>query len=209
MFWCSPEQDEMVKVIYKIVDNNESHYPDTEEEDAETRLEAQHTGGDTAWSRWYRLIAVFLVMLCLLLTAIIVLWIKYPNLKESQTRWNYTNSSVYIIINEQKSWTESRKNCRETGADLVIITSREEQEFVTKLRAGGRAWIGLSNREGEWKWVDDTTLITGFWGDKEPNSAAREDRCVITRKTSDPVKNWGDVLCNKTYNWICEKKIFN
>ncbi|XP_053335461.1 CD209 antigen-like protein E [Clarias gariepinus] len=196
--------------------------------------------GDTAWSRWYRLIAVFLVMLCLLLTAVIVLWIKYPNLNESLTSnnnltiardqfqrerdqlqreraelerfsklgWNYFSSSVYIFNTGQKTWTESRENCRETGADLVIITSREEQEFVNKLRAGGQAWIGLSNRENKWKWVDDTTLITGFWEDKEPNSAAGEDRCVITGIKTDPVKNWAEYLCNKTYNWICEKKIF-
>ncbi|XP_053335459.1 C-type lectin domain family 4 member C-like [Clarias gariepinus] len=265
MFWCSHEQDEMVKVIYKIADNDESHDPDTEEEDAETRLEAQHTGGDTAWSRWYRLIAVCLVMLCLLLTAVIVLWINYHILKESQTSkcnltkerdqlqtcnnnltterdqsqtcicnltivrdqlqrkiaelqkflnlgWNYFNSSVYIVINELKTWTESRKSCTERGADLVIINSKEEQEFVTKLRgAGGQAWIGLSGsvRENKWKWVDDTTLITGFWYSEEPNSAAGEDRCVITGKTSDSVKDWGVYSCSDQYKYICEKKIFN
>ncbi|KAF5892650.1 antigen like protein, partial [Clarias magur] len=78
--------------------------------------------------------------------------------------WTYSNSSVYIIINEQKSWTESRQNCIEREADLVIINSKEEQEFVTKLRGSGkRAWIGLRgrDRENKWKWVDDTTLITG------------------------------------------------
>ncbi|XP_053335465.1 C-type lectin domain family 4 member E-like [Clarias gariepinus] len=181
-------------------------------------------------------------MLCLLLTAVIVLWIKYPNLKTgketcnnnltiardqfqrerdqlqrerdelqrfSKLGWNYFSSSVYIIITEKKSWTESRENCRGTGADLVIITSKEEQEFVNKLRGGGQAWIGLSNRENKWKWVDDTTLITGFWEDKEPNSAAGHEGCVVTGIKSDPVKNWAEYPCNKEYNWICKKKIFN
>ncbi|KAM9449868.1 uncharacterized protein Hap1MRO34_022338 [Clarias gariepinus] len=259
MFWCSPELDEMVKVIYKISDNDESHDPDTEEEDAKTRLEAQHTGGDTAWSRWYRLIAVCLVVLCLLLTAITVLWIKYHILKESltsnnnltvardqsqtcnknlitereqfqrertqlqrerdelqrfleqglSTGWNYSSSSVYIVNIEQKTWTESRESCRVRGANLVIINSTEEQEFVNKLRGGGRAWIGLSNRENKWKWVDDTTLITGFWASEGPNSAAGKDRCVLIGKTSDPVKNWGDDSCSEQFKYICEKKISN
>ncbi|KAF5892655.1 antigen like protein, partial [Clarias magur] len=77
--------------------------------------------------------------------------------------WTYSSSSVYNIINEQKIWTESRQNCSERGADLVIINSREEQEFVNTLRGTDRAWIGLRgrDRENKWKWVDDTTLITG------------------------------------------------
>ncbi|KAF5893594.1 C-type lectin domain family 4 member E-like isoform X1, partial [Clarias magur] len=72
------------------------------------------------------------------------------------------NSSLYSISNENKNWTESRQDCRSKGADLVIINSAEEQEFITKLLSR-KAWIGLNDRDrvGEWKWVDDTPLSTG------------------------------------------------
>ncbi|XP_053335818.1 asialoglycoprotein receptor 1-like [Clarias gariepinus] len=135
-------------------------------------------------------------------------WEKKEILKFSKLGWIYFSLSLYYISTERKNWTESRENCRERGADLVIINSTEEQEFINKLPNYRRAWIGLSNRENKWKWVDDTTLITGFWGQTEPNGGTHEN-CVVTGDKTDPVMNWADYPCNRQHNWICEKRIFN
>ncbi|KAF5891825.1 C-type lectin domain family 4 member E-like isoform X1, partial [Clarias magur] len=74
--------------------------------------------------------------------------------------WRFCSSSIYYISTNQKSWTESRRYCRERGADLVIINSREEQEFIIKQLDDDEAWIGLSKdvTEGKWKWLDGTEL---------------------------------------------------
>ncbi|XDV54157.1 hypothetical protein PO909_022512, partial [Leuciscus waleckii] len=83
---------------------------------------------------------------------------------------NY-KSSFYYMPNESKSWTESRRYCTERGADLIIINNREEQDFVKNITGSAIVWIGLtdSDVENTWKWVDGSTLTSGFWGSGEPN----------------------------------------
>ncbi|XP_064781984.1 CD209 antigen-like [Oncorhynchus masou masou] len=68
--------------------------------------------------------------------------------------WLKFESSCYFLSTESKTWNESRKDCLERGADLVIINSDKEQEFLFKLKK--RVWIGLTDSvsEGTWKWVD-------------------------------------------------------
>ncbi|KAF7686729.1 hypothetical protein HF521_015122 [Silurus meridionalis] len=125
--------------------------------------------------------------------------------------WTHFSTSIYYTSTGAKSWTESRQDCRERGADLVVINSKEEQEFISKLRKNRRAWIGLNDRdrEGEWKWVDDTQLTIEYWLKGEPNSNGGEEDCAVTGEGSDPVRNWADYPCNTEFIWICEKRNLN
>ncbi|XP_073686257.1 uncharacterized protein [Garra rufa] len=116
--------------------------------------------------------------------------------------WLYSSFSFYFISTLKQSWTESRRYCTERGADLIIINNKEEQEFAKKFSHGNEVWIGLtdSDVEGTWKWVDDSTLISGFWASGQPN--VHKKNCVVTYS-----KGWADKTCNKAFKWICEKSI--
>ncbi|KAM4539610.1 C-type lectin domain family 9 member A-like isoform 1-T1 [Odontesthes bonariensis] len=72
--------------------------------------------------------------------------------------WTRFGLSCYFKFTEWKTWSDSRKLCQKRGADLVIINSKEEQEFVHKLNGNGESWIGLQVSGGEWKWVDGSPL---------------------------------------------------
>ncbi|XP_024001545.2 C-type lectin domain family 4 member E-like, partial [Salvelinus sp. IW2-2015] len=90
-----------------------------------------------------------------------VLSVRLYNLKKTCPRgWQKFESSWYFLSTETKTWNESREDCLERGADLVIVTSDKEQEFLVKLKK--RFWIGLTDsvNEGTWKWVDGTSLTT-------------------------------------------------
>uniref|UniRef100_A0A3B4EPF7 C-type lectin domain-containing protein n=1 Tax=Pygocentrus nattereri TaxID=42514 RepID=A0A3B4EPF7_PYGNA len=206
--------------------------------------------------RCYRLTAVCLGLLCvLLLAAIAVLWVKftterdqlqssytnltierdqlqtsYTNLTierdqiekdrdglqkklaipEAQTikqGWRYFSSHIYYISADKKSWSESRQDCRQRGADLLIINSREEQVINTRLPDAH--W--QAPLPGIWKWVDDSALTTEFWWKGEPNNHQNND-CAITgyrSAGSGSLSTWADYSCNIAAFWICEKNLTN
>uniref|UniRef100_A0A9J8B4Z8 C-type lectin domain-containing protein n=1 Tax=Cyprinus carpio carpio TaxID=630221 RepID=A0A9J8B4Z8_CYPCA len=108
---------------------------------------------------------------------------------------------LYFFSSEMKNWTESRRYCRERGASDHHQQQRGRSEFMGLVSV----WIGLSDsdEEGRWKWVDGSTLTSGFWTSGEPNSyMGLEEDCVVASY------GWNDCPCNEAFRWICEKTIF-
>uniref|UniRef100_A0A3B4DUY3 C-type lectin domain-containing protein n=1 Tax=Pygocentrus nattereri TaxID=42514 RepID=A0A3B4DUY3_PYGNA len=96
---------------------------------------------------------------------------------QNEMGWLYFRSSLYYIALANKNWYDSRRYCRQKGADLLIINSRLEQDFLSSFlgtNEGNMFWIGLtdSDQEGSWKWVD------GSWPTM-PNTLKCSD-CVMS-----------------------------
>ncbi|XP_026103832.1 perlucin-like protein [Carassius auratus] len=173
-------------------------------EELDDNMERYQTLQNTARIRNCRGTVVGLVLLCVfLLTAVIVLCVhihtirtKYPpgfgkDQCSDNPKWITYSHSSYYISSEWKNWTDSRQDCLQRGADLVIINNREEQEFITTITSGNIVWIGLTdnNTEGVWKWVDGSTLtsrIWSFWRPNEPNSNVGDEDCAVS------LYNWAD-----------------
>ncbi|XP_019210912.1 CD209 antigen isoform X3 [Oreochromis niloticus] len=100
--------------------------------------------------------------------------------------WRRFGSSCYFKSTERKTWSESRRDCQDKGADLVMINSKEEQEFVNEF--GGFFWIGLRAKQtsggSKWEWVDGSALTQTFWAEglQYPISDHHVVYCVYDRK---------------------------
>ncbi|KAM6986178.1 C-type lectin domain family 6 member A-like [Aplochiton taeniatus] len=119
--------------------------------------------------------------------------------------WERFGCSCYYVSEERKTWETSRQDCRDRGADLVIINSRQEQDFIHTFKKS--FWIGLSDseEEGIWKWVDGTRLPEEhqFWSSGEPNGKKRENCVELQHSTAET--SWNDLLCSHTHLWVCER----
>ncbi|XP_034734520.1 CD209 antigen-like protein E isoform X1 [Etheostoma cragini] len=123
----------------------------------------------------------------------------------AQGRWEYFSGSFYHISSIEKPWQGSRDDCLEKGADLVIINSKEEEDFIRKFQKV--MWIGLtdSETEGTWKWVDGTPLNESYWATNEPNGRETENCGNTFHYAMENSLN--DSPCYISHSWVCERKV--
>ncbi|KAI7792964.1 putative CD209 antigen-like [Triplophysa rosa] len=116
--------------------------------------------------------------------------------------WIYYQSHFYFISSELLGWSESRRYCRERGADLIIIDNREEEDFILKTPGTYNSWMGLSDFvvDDRWKWVDGSALNFTFWRSGEPNVTKNRVDCILSTTAG-----WAMYPCNYGFKWICEK----
>ncbi|XP_053302292.1 CD209 antigen-like protein C [Pleuronectes platessa] len=135
--------------------------------------------------------------------------------------WEPHGGKLYFFSSFTLSWNESRRQCKSMRGDLVVINSREEQEFLqTRVmekmdKPEDKFWIGLtdSQKEGEWLWVDDTRLDPSltFWREGEPNNWTGDNPdgqdCgrMGEKNGAKDLKTWMDRSCRVSKKSICEK----
>ncbi|KAM8736113.1 C-type lectin domain family 9 member A-like [Acanthopagrus schlegelii] len=129
------------------------------------------------------------------------------NWLQFQTRCYFFSKSDY---SHWETWAKSREECRKTNADLVVIDSQEEQEFINNHTIFYRDerhgyWIGLSREDvkDRWKWVDGSNVTVAYWRTQEP---ANREMCALSLPRAAPLANWDKESCREWNRWICETR---
>ncbi|NWI52917.1 CLC4E protein, partial [Calyptomena viridis] len=125
--------------------------------------------------------------------------------------WKRFQKNCYFLSPDTMSWDESEQNCTGMGSHLVVINSKEEQEFLSdqlkqiKTPKLQNFYIGLrAESEDQWQWVDKTpyNVTAAFWRPGEPSKDSSENRVVIHVPAKIP-NNWNNVRCTDHHR-ICE-----
>lgn len=96
--------------------------------------------------------------------------------------WKQFGNGCYYYFHDPKGWHSARKMCQGYGSDLVCISSREENDFVTDMTQGTKSWIGLRDKypyadmtdprektEDQWLWTDTSPYRYTNWAEGQPS----------------------------------------
>ena len=130
----------------------------------------------------------------------------------------YSGSQYFIDDTPTIRWEDARNVCLNMGADLPIITSDEQNNFIWELSLKQETvtefgvWIGLFRKaDDKFYWVDGKPYFSGvlhLWRFNNPDNHNGMEDCVhITHG------GWNDFYCDanrdilKAPVVVCQKKI--
>ncbi|XP_054431752.1 asialoglycoprotein receptor 2 isoform X2 [Pteronotus mesoamericanus] len=123
--------------------------------------------------------------------------------------WLEHGGSCYWFSRSGLTWPEAEKFCQLENAHLVVINSREEQKFILEHTRPFHTWIGLTEIDGSWKWVDGTDYRYSYrnWDATQPDNwqgheeGGSEDCAEIQMNG-----HWNDNFCQQVLRWTCEMR---
>ncbi|XP_068128505.1 C-type lectin domain family 10 member A-like [Hyperolius riggenbachi] len=125
--------------------------------------------------------------------------------------WTSFGLSCYYLSSYKKSWNDAKRDCEAKAAHLVVINSQAEMDFMHQYTKGKAIWIGLTDQDGAWKWVDGTSYDSSpkFWRPGQPDNwkdhglGGGED-CAEMRSGT----GWNDLHCSESQQYVCEKRLY-
>ncbi|XP_030197569.1 CD209 antigen-like protein C [Gadus morhua] len=122
--------------------------------------------------------------------------------QECPRDWNKFGCKCYFSV--WGSWNKSRELCVSPGADLLVVDSKEEMDFIS--RYDGDPWLGATDEasEGLWRWVDGTVLSAASpsWRGGKPDGG--KDKNCLRKVWVHPNFKWTDESCEDYRYGLCE-----
>ncbi|XP_015761322.1 PREDICTED: macrophage mannose receptor 1-like [Acropora digitifera] len=110
---------------------------------------------------------------------------------------------------DHMTWTSARYMCLKQGANLLSITSKQEQDFISHHftdNRHGTVWLGLNDRniEAGYIWSDGSPVTFLNWAPLEPNDVNNVENCAEMYLANT---RWNDVKCTTLIGYICKQPL--
>uniref|UniRef100_A0A670JGG9 C-type lectin domain-containing protein n=1 Tax=Podarcis muralis TaxID=64176 RepID=A0A670JGG9_PODMU len=119
--------------------------------------------------------------------------------------WILYNESEYYFSNASSSAERAWEFCKKQHADLVVIESESERQFLWKYlyRSDYDHYIGLTvDFEKSYRWLNGTPVTYEAWAPNEPNFSNEDENCVVMYYSTGL---WNDINCGAENRFICER----
>ncbi|XP_060936935.1 C-type lectin domain family 17, member A-like [Limanda limanda] len=106
-----------------------------------------------------------------------------------------------------KTWTQARTICQNKVADLLVVDSLQEQEFINKHTKfyhdlHHAYWMGLhKNEDKKWIWIDGRNETLGYWIQER---VGYDGGYAMTFPGYDVTASWGPARHYMRNKFICE-----
>ncbi|KAK5892098.1 hypothetical protein CesoFtcFv8_012512 [Champsocephalus esox] len=127
--------------------------------------------------------------------------------------WIQFEEKCYLFYNEETPWRTapaSKTHCRNRAADLVVIDSLHEQEFISNhtkyyYDKFHGYWLGLDKTNNkDWGWIDGRNDTLGYWiGESFGDSG----RCALMIPGRNVTASWDPANCWMKNKFICESDV--
>ncbi|XP_074540308.1 CD209 antigen-like protein A [Halichoeres trimaculatus] len=126
-----------------------------------------------------------------------------------QKGWILFQKKCYLFYDENspwKTWEQSQKLCQDTAADLVVVNSPQEQEFISQhikyyFDKHHGYWLGLHKSDEKWRWVDGRNDTLGYW-----MTIGSSGPCGLILPQRNLTANWDPAQCHFENKFICESE---
>ena len=112
-------------------------------------------------------------------------------------------STMYTLMNDALSWSDTSAACLAAGLQLAIVRSASENALLATAAAGNRVWIGGTDVASESTWVwspSGTRLSYTNWYPGNPDNWQGNEDCITFRTDA----KWNDNWCARKLKYVCQ-----
>ncbi|XP_021333081.1 polycystin-1 isoform X1 [Danio rerio] len=91
------------------------------------------------------------------------------------------SSRCFLLVSEEVSWAEARRNCSGRGGELAVVHSQSLRDLLaTKITQERGVWLGLSDQSSPHvlRWLDGSDVLPGEEGSRDRGSLQPGNVCV-------------------------------